>query len=74
MLKRIRAEKEKMKMEKGGKAGGGEDDEDGIDRGHAIAATDQSSITGESLAVDKHLDDFVFYTTYVYLRFLSIEA
>jgi len=63
MLKRIRAEKEKLKSEKGTKAGGDGDDEDGIDRGHAIAATDQSSITGESLAVDKHLDDFVFYTT-----------
>ena len=44
---------------------GGDDDEDdeGIDKGPAIIACDQSAITGESLAVDKHIGDTVFYTT-----------
>ncbi|KAN0064785.1 hypothetical protein ACQY0O_001842 [Thecaphora frezii] len=43
--------------------GGGEDDDTGVDKGPAIIACDQSAITGESLAVDKHIDDTVFYTT-----------
>ncbi|EPQ30402.1 uncharacterized protein PFL1_01928 [Pseudozyma flocculosa PF-1] len=43
--------------------GGGEDDDQGIDKGPAIIACDQSAITGESLAVDKHIGDTVFYTT-----------
>lgn len=62
MIKRIRQAKEKKAAEKGTSKGEGEDDDD-IDKGHAIASADQSAITGESLAVDKHLDDFVFYTT-----------
>lgn len=32
-------------------------------RSIALVATDQSSITGESLAVDKYLGDLVYYTT-----------
>lgn len=40
-----------------------EDDEEGVDKGPAIIACDQSAITGESLAVDKHIGDSVFYTT-----------
>ncbi|KAE8233069.1 hypothetical protein CF326_g1896 [Tilletia indica] len=40
-----------------------EDDDEGIDRGPAMVACDQSAITGESLAVDKHIGDTVFYTT-----------
>ncbi|CAD6889306.1 unnamed protein product [Tilletia controversa] len=39
------------------------DDDEGIDKGPAIVACDQSAITGESLAVDKHIGDTVFYTT-----------
>lgn len=31
--------------------------------GHALVACDQSSITGESLAVDKYLGDMIYYTT-----------
>lgn len=40
-----------------------DDDDEGIDKGPAIIACDQSAITGESLAVDKHIGDTVFYTT-----------
>ncbi|KAK0525811.1 hypothetical protein OC834_003717 [Tilletia horrida] len=40
-----------------------EDDDEGVDKGPAIVACDQSAITGESLAVDKHIGDTVFYTT-----------
>lgn len=43
-----------------------EDDEDneGVPhQGHSIVATDQSAITGESLAVDKYMSDIVYYTT-----------
>ena len=62
MLARIRQLKAKVAAEKGiSKENEGE--EGGLDLGVAIAAADQSAITGESLAVDKHLDDFVFYTT-----------
>lgn len=61
-IQRIKAAKAKKAAEKGSKDAG-EDDEDDVDKGHAIAAADQSAITGESLAVDKHLDDFMFYTT-----------
>ncbi|CCU99191.1 unnamed protein product [Malassezia sympodialis ATCC 42132] len=45
--------------------GNEEDDDDdmGVDKGPAIIACDQSAITGESLAVDKHIGDKVFYTT-----------
>jgi H+-transporting ATPase len=62
MLRRLRELKERKAAEKGTKT---EDlgDEDDVDKGHAIASADQSAITGESLASDKHLDDFVFYTT-----------
>ena len=60
-IKKIRAAKEKKAQEKGTSTD--DADEDDVDKGHTIAAADQSAITGESLAVDKHLDDFVFYTT-----------
>ncbi|KAF2725725.1 plasma-membrane proton-e [Polychaeton citri CBS 116435] len=41
-----------------------EDDGEGIQhQGHSIVATDQSAITGESLAVDKFMGDIVYYTT-----------
>jgi len=63
MVKKIRAAKEKKAQEKGTAAKGEGEEEDDVDKGHAIASADQSAITGESLAVDKHLDDFVFYTT-----------
>lgn len=52
------------KMEASKYAASGEDEEEqGIDKGPAIIACDQSAITGESLAVDKHIGDTVFYTT-----------
>lgn len=51
------------KMEASKRNAGGEDDDEGIDKGPAIIACDQSAITGESLAVDKHIGDTVFYTT-----------
>ncbi|PWN41373.1 plasma-membrane proton-e [Ceraceosorus guamensis] len=54
--------REKMEASRRAGAGEGEDDE-GIDKGPAIIACDQSAITGESLAVDKHIGDTVFYTT-----------
>ncbi|KAK0866560.1 hypothetical protein LTS02_004700 [Friedmanniomyces endolithicus] len=42
----------------------GEDFEEGVaHQGHSIIATDQSAITGESLAVDKFMGDTVYYTT-----------
>ncbi|THY57362.1 plasma-membrane proton-e [Aureobasidium pullulans] len=42
----------------------GEGEETGIaHQGHPIVATDQSAITGESLAVDKYMGDVVYYTT-----------
>lgn len=43
-----------------------EDDEDGDKgrkNGHPILALDQSSMTGESLAVDKYMADYIYYTT-----------
>ncbi|ORY69794.1 plasma membrane H+-ATPase [Pseudomassariella vexata] len=41
-----------------------EEEEEGVPHiGHAIVAVDQSSITGESLAVDKYMTDTVYYTT-----------
>ncbi|KAB8360855.1 hypothetical protein FH972_024589 [Carpinus fangiana] len=41
-----------------------DDDEEGEKHhGHPIVACDQSSITGESLAVDKYMGDTLFYTT-----------
>ncbi|KAJ1033052.1 hypothetical protein NDA16_000331 [Ustilago loliicola] len=43
--------------------GDDEDEDEGVDKGPAIIACDQSAITGESLAVDKHIGDTVFYTT-----------
>lgn len=55
------------------KAGGGNEkqpqhadsDDEGVSdyRNIPIVATDQSAITGESLAVDKYLGDMVYYTT-----------
>ncbi|KAK3051285.1 hypothetical protein LTR09_007681 [Extremus antarcticus] len=42
----------------------GEEGEEGVaHQGHSIIATDQSAITGESLAVDKYMGDVVYYTT-----------
>ncbi|GAB7340059.1 hypothetical protein MBLNU457_6555t1 [Dothideomycetes sp. NU457] len=42
----------------------GEEGEEGVAKqGHALIATDQSAITGESLAVDKFMGDVVYYTT-----------
>ncbi|EME44210.1 hypothetical protein DOTSEDRAFT_71892 [Dothistroma septosporum NZE10] len=41
----------------------GEEGEGIQHQGHAIVATDQSAITGESLAVDKFMGDVVYYTT-----------
>lgn len=43
----------------------GDDDDEGIDKGPPVVAADQSGITGESLAVDKHIGDILYYTTYV---------
>lgn len=42
-----------------------EDDEDEEEQHHGVAlvATDQSAITGESLAVDKYMGDTCYYTT-----------
>lgn len=40
-----------------------EEDEHAHKIGHSIVAVDQSSITGESLAVDKFMADMVYYTT-----------
>lgn len=34
-----------------------------ISQGHSIIATDQSAITGESLAVDKYMGEVAYYTT-----------
>ncbi|PWN54459.1 putative PMA1-H+-transporting P-type ATPase [Violaceomyces palustris] len=54
----------RQKMEASKRAGASDgDDDEGIDKGPAIIACDQSAITGESLAVDKHIGDTVFYTT-----------
>ncbi|SMR54133.1 unnamed protein product [Zymoseptoria tritici ST99CH_1A5] len=41
----------------------GEEGEGIQHQGHSIIAADQSSITGESLAVDKYMGDTVYYTT-----------
>ncbi|GAM88340.1 hypothetical protein ANO11243_063730 [Dothideomycetidae sp. 11243] len=42
----------------------GEEGEEGVaHQGHSLVATDQSAITGESLAVDKYMGDVVYYTT-----------
>lgn len=40
-----------------------DDDEGGKHTGHSIVATDQSAITGESLATDKFMGDICYYTT-----------
>lgn len=42
---------------------GEQEEKDESHKGHAIVATDQSAITGESLAVDKFITDTVYYTT-----------
>ncbi|KAL1602355.1 hypothetical protein SLS60_005771 [Paraconiothyrium brasiliense] len=39
------------------------DEERPIEQGHSIIATDQSAITGESLAVDKYMGEVAYYTT-----------
>jgi len=38
-------------------------EDEGVDRGPPIVSADQSGITGESLAVDKHVGDVLFFTT-----------
>jgi H+-transporting ATPase len=40
-----------------------DDEDEERHNGHAIVACDQSAITGESLAVDKYVNDVVYYTT-----------
>nr|AJE25534.1 plasma membrane H+ ATPase [Starmerella bombicola]UJH94622.1 Pma1 [Starmerella bombicola] len=40
-----------------------DDDDKGRKNGHPILAVDQSSMTGESLAVDKYMADYIYYTT-----------
>lgn len=62
-MSQANAIREKMEASKRGGAGEEEDDDQGVDKGPAIIACDQSAITGESLAVDKHIGDTVFYTT-----------
>nr|POE54543.1 plasma membrane atpase 1 [Quercus suber] len=47
----------------GSEEGEGDEGEGVAHQGHAIVATDQSAITGESLAVDKFMGDIVYYTT-----------
>jgi H+-transporting ATPase len=39
------------------------DEENPITQGHALVACDQSSITGESLAVEKYMGEIAYYTT-----------
>lgn len=55
--------RQRMEETKHGNEDAEDDDDTGIDKGPAIIACDQSAITGESLAVDKHIGDKVFYTT-----------
>ncbi|CAN6668081.1 plasma membrane ATPase 1 [Trichomonascus vanleenenianus] len=56
-----------MNQDQSADAKNSEDDEDEDEKekkvGHALVACDQSSITGESLAVDKFMGDMVYYTT-----------
>lgn len=47
---------------------GEDDDDEGVDKGPPIVAADQSGITGESLAVDKHVGDILYYTTCVFIE------
>lgn len=42
---------------------GDDDEEEDIHHGVSLVATDQSAITGESLAVDKYMGDTCYYTT-----------
>ncbi|KAK9312157.1 E1-E2 ATPase-domain-containing protein [Lipomyces starkeyi] len=51
--------------EKSSRESDDDDDQEGPDdlKGTSLAACDQSSITGESLAVDKYMGDLVYYTT-----------
>lgn len=39
------------------------DEDEEKHQGHSLVATDQSAITGESLAVDKYMGDVCYYTT-----------
>lgn len=62
-LSQATAIRQRMEETKHGNEEADDDDDDGVDKGPAIIACDQSAITGESLAVDKHIGDKVFYTT-----------
>ncbi|OKL63667.1 hypothetical protein UA08_00380 [Talaromyces atroroseus] len=50
--------------EKKGEESGKEDEEKESRKGYPILACDHSAITGESLAVDRHMGELVYYTTH----------
>ncbi|KAI0322629.1 plasma-membrane proton-e [Amylostereum chailletii] len=55
-------ESEASDIKVGGHEMDDEEDENAL-KGPSVLACDQSAITGESLAVDKHIGDIVYYTT-----------